>query len=288
MVARMIPCAWTVVCLSFVQSQPIETSTRAVVDKAAAYVKDYQQKLTSLLADETYTQDVVMQVPRDPKAPISRTLRSEVFFMFAPANRYWMAIRDVIAVDGVKISDRRDLLDALRTLPAPEVAMTFKASNSRFNIGRTFRNFNEPTLSLLVLDDLHRARFSFDRKRIDQVDGQVLVTLSFTERESPTLIVDLKHGRVFSRGELLVEAATGRIRRAVLNAKIQDTKVQFVTEYTPDERLGAWVPGVFREHYEYGVQTANSRSPDRAEYENIRCEAKYTNYRRFETAVRIK
>jgi hypothetical protein len=266
--------------------QPPDVSTRAVVERAAGYVKDYQQRLTSVIADEVYTQDVVEQVPRDPKMPISRTLQSEVFFMFANAN--WLAIRDVAAVDGETIPNRRDLLAALRTLPAREVAQAFKESNARFNLGRTFRNFNEPTLSLLVLDDLHRERFSFDRTRVEQADGVTLVTMSYTEKESPTLIRDLKHGRVFSRGELLVEAATGRIRRATLAARIQDTKVRFETDYKPDERLGAWVPSHFREQYEYGVRTSDALSSDRSDYELIRCDAKYTNYRRFQTTVRIR
>jgi hypothetical protein len=263
-----------------------DTSTRAVVRAAAAYVAEYQRQLTSVIADETYTQEVVEQAPRQPQAPISRSLRSEVFFMFAPAGRVWMAIRDVMALDGQPVADRRDVKEALRRLPAREVAAAFKEYNSRFNIGRTFRNFNEPTLSLLVLDDLHRERFSFDRRRVERIEDAVLVTLAFTERDTPTLIHDLKRGRVFSKGELVIEAATGRIRRAVLTGRIQDVQLELTTVYAPEPRLDMWVPAVFREQYRHGVapRTVDSRS----EYEHILCEAKYTNYRRFETGVRIR
>jgi len=277
-------CVGAGVYSSVAPAQTLDMSTRAVVDRAAAYVKAYQRELTSVLADEVYMQDIVVQIPADPKMPRMRTLQSEVFFMFAPANHDWMAIRDVVAVDGKPVGDRPDITEALRTLPARDVAATFKKYNSRFNIGRTFRNFNEPTLSLLVLDDQHRHRFSFDRKRVEND----LVTLAFTEKDSPTLIFDLKRGRVFSKGELIVEARTGRVRRTVLNAKISDVKLQLTTEYSPDKRLGIWVPTVFREQYEYGVATSDSLSIDRAEYENILCEAKYSNYRRFETTVRIR
>jgi hypothetical protein len=277
-----------------------DTSERAVVAAAAAYVAEYQRQLTSVLADEAYTQEIVAQVPRDPEMPRTRTLRSEVFFMFAPASREWMAIRDVMAVDGQPAGGRPDLHEALRTLQARDVAATFKTYNSRFNIGRTIRNFNEPSLSLLVLDEHHRRRFSFDRTRVERAGDDVLATLAFKETGSPTLIYDLKLGRVFSKGELVVEAATGRVRRTVLAARIQDVQLNLTTEYALEPRLGIWVPATFREQYEYGARPTGENTPAfpprvdtgpttrRAEYERIVCAASYSNYRRFETSVRIK
>jgi hypothetical protein len=275
-------------------AQGRDVSTRAIVAAGAAYVAEYQRRLTSVLADELYTQDILAQVPPDAEMRRTRSLRSEVFFMFAPASREWMAIRDVMAVDGQPVGERPDLQEALRTLQPREVAATFKTYNSRFNIGRTFRNFNEPTLGLLVLDEHHRRRFSFDRTRVERAGGDVLVTLAFKENDSPTLIYDVKRGRVFSKGELVVEAATGRVRRTVLSAKIRDVQLNLTTEYVLEPRLEIWVPATFREQYEYGVRPtgefdATSRPRrQRAEYERIVCEATYSNYRRFETSVRIK
>jgi hypothetical protein len=272
-------------------TQPVgDVSTRAVVGRAAAYLKAYQQQLTSVLADERYTQQLIDQIPSATNMPRARTMRSELFFMFAPAGDAWMAIRDVIEIDGHPVASRPDLREALQVLPAPDVARKFKDYNSRFNLGRTYRNFNEPTLSLLVLDDEHRGRFSFDRKRVERDGDTTLVTLAFTERERPTLIRDLKQGSVFSKGELIVEAETGRIRKAVLTGKIGPVKVQVTTSYAYDTRLDLWVPATFREQYEYGVAAndAKARLESGAEYENILCEATYTNYRRFETSVRIR
>jgi hypothetical protein len=260
--------------------QEPDTSTHAVVAAAASYVAEYQRQLTSVIADETYTQTIVDQVPHDSQTARRRTLRGEVFFMFAAATRDWMTIRDVLAVDGHAVAERPDLPDALRTLPPREVAARFKTYNARFNLGRTFRNFNEPTLGLLVLDEEHRRRFSFDRANVKTAGGETLVTLKFRERESPTLIRDLERGRVFSRGELLVEAGSGRVRRTTLTANQPGVELTLTTAYAPDARLGMWVPATFRESYEY--------SPRRGEREVIECEATYTNYRRFETSVRIK
>ncbi|CAN5835103.1 hypothetical protein BH18ACI5_BH18ACI5_04980 [soil metagenome] len=144
----------------------LDLSTRGLVDAAARYVTDYQQQLTAVVADETYTQEVRAQVPEQRGAPRSRSMRSEMFFMFAPFEHQWMAIRDVADVDGVALADRPDLRASLQTLPATEVAASFKRSNSRFNIGQVTRNFNEPTLALVVLDSDHRSRFKFERKSV--------------------------------------------------------------------------------------------------------------------------
>jgi hypothetical protein len=267
-------------------SQAPDTSTRAVVAAVAQYVADYQRDLTSILADESYAQDVISRMPGDPTGARSRRMASEVFFMFMPGTRDWMAIRDVIAVDGVPVEDRPDIRQALEVLSSTEVAAALKRQNSRFNIGRILRNFSEPTLSLLVFDANHRRRFSFERTRVRNDGNAVLVTLAFTERETPTLITDPRRGRIFSTGEVVVEAGTGRVRWAVLRAKSGEIKVELTTDYARDERLDMWVPAVFRETYERG------RPPRRleadTEYEHLVCEARYRNFRRFQTSARIK
>jgi hypothetical protein len=268
-----------------------EVSEREIVERAAAYVRSYQQQLTSILADELYSQQILEQTPYDKETPRTRLTKSELFFMFAPAGDGWMAIRDVMSINGRPVGNRPDLREALRLLPATDVAQKFKDYNSRFNLGRIYRNFNEPTLSLLVLDDRHRHRFSFDQKRVERSGDVTLVTLAFTERQTPTLIRDLKLGHVFSRGELIVDAATGLIRRATLSASIGPVKIELTTTYAADVRLDMWVPVTFREQYEHGVSAGDSRTRllnTRSEYESIICEATYTNYRRFETAVRIR
>lgn len=263
-------------------AQPPDTSTRAVVAAAAAYVKAYQNQLTSVIADETYTQRIIDQVPRDPEIPPARTLTSEIFFMVAGDG--WMTIRDVMAVDGRAREDRPVLEEELKRLPPTQVADSFKTYNSRFNLGRTFRNFNEPTLSLLVLDDEHRSRFSFDRTTlVVRAGGRPIVVLSFTEKQRPTLIRDVTYGPVYSKGELDIEAGSGTIRRARLTASVGPMRVELTTTYEPDERLGIWVPVSFREHY-----LAGRRRGSLTEREEIVCEATYDNYRRFETSIRIK
>jgi len=271
----------------FVPQGP-DVSEKAVLAATAAYVASYQQQLTSIIADERYAQQVAEQTPPDPDGARTREMRSEVFFMFAPARHDWMTIRDVLSVDGKTIPDRPDLKDALRTLPAYEVAGTFKKYNSRYNVGRITRNFNEPTMSLLVLDEHHRGRFSFDRRRVERASDATLVTLAFTEQEMPTLIRDANGRFIFVNGEVIVEAGSGRVRRVQLNARHDDVRVELTTVYAPDDRLGMWVPSQFNEEYERGTRPRAWSPASRIEHERIHCEAIYTNFRRFDTSVRIK
>ena len=256
------------------------SAVSSLVAAAAAYVKEYQRELTSVVADETYTQHVVAQVPRDGQRPLETTLTSEIFFMFT-AGHDWMAIRDVRAVNGEALEDRPDLRQALQQLPAPEVAGRFKTYNSRFNVGRITRNFNEPTLSLLVLDDRHRARFAFERTRERRSPDGSEVTLKFTERRGPTLIRNLDGRNAFAAGEVTVEPGTGRVINAILAVTINSVRATLSTRYAFEERLGIMVPARFGEHYEDGVSPSSR-------YEEIRCEATYTNFKRFEVTSRIR
>jgi hypothetical protein len=200
----------------------------------------------------------------------------------------WMAIRDVKAVNGVALEGRPDLRQALQQLPAPEVAGRFKAYNSRFNIGRVSRNFNEPTLSLLPVDDRHRARFDFERARVAQAGAGELVTLSFNERRGPTLVRNLAGHDAFAAGELTIEPGTGRVTNAILAVTLGSVRATLSTKYAFDERLRIMVPVRFGEHYADGVARPPTKLRPRPRYEEIRCEAIYTNFRRFEVTARIR
>ena len=263
-----------------VASQHPDTSTDAVVKAASAYVAGYQQRLTSVVADETLEQEVPRRAPTAANDARQRRMVSEVFFMFIPGTNNWMAIRDVISVDGNEVPDRRNVRRELETLADHQAAAALMAQNSRFNIGRITRNFSEPTLCLLVLDAKHRDRFKFKRLGVQRGADATLVTLAFTEKESPTLIRDEVRGRVFSTGEIVVEAGSGRVRQTTFRVRSGDIAVELTTHYVADGRLEMWVPGSFHEVY----QTLQSRT----DYEHVVARASYSNYRRFETVVRIK
>ena len=216
---------------------------------AAAYVKGYQEQLTFLIADEAYTQQIRSQIP-DDRTPKARTMKSEMFFMATPAAGGWMAIRDVIEVDRQPVAGRQNLKVALETLPAAQVAGTFKAFNSRFNIGRTQRNFNEPILSLLVVDSRYLPNFTFERRRVERTRSGTLVTMGFSEKATPTLIRDLQLRPVFSKGEMIVDAATGRVGRTYLLVTIGRVTIELTTIVRARRAFGSMgtdaLPGAVR------------------------------------------
>lgn len=270
----------TFVTLASPREAQVDVSTKAVVARATAYVSNYQQQLTSVVADEEYTQEILEQTPLDSRMPRTRRLRSEVFFVFEAVERQWMAIRDTMLVDGIPITGHRSARLAFESLAPGEVRRRFSELNSQWNLGHITRNFNEPTLGLLVLDKEHASRFKFDRQSVARTTDGPLVTLAYRERERPTLIRDLFHGQIFSRGEIVVDAE-GAVRRTSFRVAMEDVRVELTTEYAPNEKLGMWVPSVFREQYERGRKGSNR-------HELITCEALYANYRSFQVSTRIK
>jgi hypothetical protein len=260
----------------------------SVAALAAAYVADYQRQLTSIVADELYVQEIRAQTPADAGAPRTRTLRGEVFFIFAAAEREWMAIRDVREVDGQLLAGAGGVRETLRALPAGRVAERMKSHNAKFNLGRITRNINEPTLALLVLDESHRSRFKFKAGKPREGESRQLTPLAFQERERPTLIRSHTGAPIFVSGELHVEPDTGRIWRSRLRATVEGIRVELTTEYTFDARLDLLLPSVFEEEYERGRPAANPRAAHAGDHELIVAEARYSNFRRFEVSSRIR
>lgn len=266
-----------------------DPSASAVLANARAYLEKYKEELTFLIADEQYVQEIRYQSPVDRKMPQSRTMKSEIYFIFLPSSRDWMAIRDVQRVDGETVTDKPNVPNMLATIPAAEVEASLKAYNARYNIGRTIRNFNEPTLSLLVLQPQRASNVTFEMKGIADSQGLQVATLAFREVGPETVLRDLSLKPVLSGGEILVEVGTGRIRRAQLKANLGSVKVEFTTTYVQDATLHELVPAVFREQYEDGLYHANplNQIETEAPYEQIVCEAKYTHFRRFEVTGHV-
>lgn len=259
-----------------------------LLQASRAYVRDYESKLTFILAEEDCVQEIRDSVPLDPSPP-SRKMKSEIYFIFAPQTGAWMAIRDVISVDGQGIADRPNLVGMLGMIPATQVAATVKARNSRFNIGRIVRNFNEPTLGLQMLDPDRTPGVEFKLGSTRTDHSTALATLVFREQGPVTLIHDLALQAAPSTGEILVEAESGRVRRTQLSTRIGSVSLSLTTDYTSEPALDMWVPSILREHYEEGVygSGADSRVPGSG-HEEIWCEAKYSHFRRFEVTGGIK
>src|ERR1700736_2555267 len=88
-----------------------EPSLATVMQRASAYVVEFQRQLSSIVAEEVYVQDIVKQPGFVTGS--HRELRSDLLLIRpAGADRY-VEFRDVFAVDGNPVRDRQDRLTAL-------------------------------------------------------------------------------------------------------------------------------------------------------------------------------
>jgi hypothetical protein len=249
-----------------------DTSLESVLAKAAEYLKDYRERLTYVMATELSKQTLIGGFAGS--AGTDETLASDVYFVYIPADNVWMAVRDVEIVDG-KVLKERDNVRNLLNSGQVGAARALKDRNARYNLGTILRNFNEPTLSLLVLDDQHRRRFTFAK----QGSRGSTVTVSFKEKDQPTLIIDTGGRPAYSSGEFSIDAGTGRIERARLAVRLSGgIDATLTTTYRADGKLQMWVPAKFEEAYVMG-----GRRP-----EKVNATSTYSDYSRFDVSVRIK
>jgi len=254
----------------------LDTSTKALTARTAAYVADYQTKFAFLVAEERYSQTVT----RSDHFIKRRTMTGELFLTFLRPEREWIAVHDIANVDGAPVPDRENLQTLLQRADIVAVGRQIANRNAAFNIGSVGRNFNEPTLALLVLEAKRISRFRFDRRDLVDHDGTMLATLAFTEHDPPTLVKGITHSEVYSKGEFVIEAATGRIRNSRIVFRDEKIEATLRTDYVAENRLGLWVPSMSSEHYE---DLTDKKAP-----EVTACVATYANYRRFEVTGRIK
>ena len=161
-------------------TQAPDLSRNRLLAVAAAYVTTYQQQFAFLMADETTVQ-AAYGVKDSLQVPLgARTTRGEIFITFLDRHRHWITVRDVAEVDGVRVVDRVDLPALLSREDANTVARRLFALNARYNIGGVIRNFNDPMIALLPLNEAHRSRFAFDVEKTERREaGVVLATLVF-------------------------------------------------------------------------------------------------------------
>jgi hypothetical protein len=253
-----------------------DISTDALAAAASRYVESYQEQFKFLLADEDYTQ---ILFTAEGERVLERRMKGELFLTYLAGDGDWIAVHDFAEVDGRPVSNREDVRLLLQKSDTRGVAARIANRNAQFNIGRLDRNINQPTLPLLLLGPKRVKNLDFDRRDVILRDGRTIVVLGFRERERPTLVRDARGVSLFSKGTITMDAQSGRIERTEIEINGTTARSLLTTEYMPDEKLGLWVPTVFRERYE------STFGRDR---EIIHGEARFTNYRRFEVTGKIK
>jgi hypothetical protein len=249
------------------------TPPQELLPRMRAYVGEYEKALAGIVAEEHYVQVYSQRTaPYPAPARLSRrVLRSEMGYAWFPSPGTWFGFRDVLEADGKPVKDRQQRLEQLfvdRKFPSAEQLARVAASSARFNLGPARRNFNVPTMGLLVASPANVGRFAFELRGYDVVEGARVALIAFSETGSPTLITRDGHDWR-SRGLLWVEPATGRVWRTDIQLSDRDIEMRQTTWFARDERMDLMVPSRMRELYDY-LERSDEYVEAVADYSNIR------------------
>ena len=254
---------------------------------AGEYVVAYEDEFRVVIAEEAYVQ----RLRTAPGGPVRemRQLKSDVVFIRVSGTGLpWWLLRDVYEVDGQAVRDRQARLErVLVDNPATGLARARAIADegARYNLGRSFRNFNVPTLVLAFLHPALQPRFSFEWKGRTTIEGRSFVEVAFRELQAPSVIRGpASHPDILAAGRVFIhdgdDGAVGRTELVLdLPGEAVKTGATLVTEYRPHPALGLWVPVEMRDRLqvELGSRSTQGRSGSVELVEGI---ANYTGFRK--------
>jgi hypothetical protein len=257
----------TAPCAVLAEDPPLAT----VMQRAAAYVVEFQRQLSSIVAEEVYVQDVGHIKQRSGRSATGshRELRSDLLLVRPSGADRYVGFRDVFAVDGTPVRDRQDRLTALFLESSPSASQQIQriiAESTRYNIGDITRTVNTPTLPLLFLAPNCQSRFRFRRAAENapanarragpresasgtfRVSTEVWV-VEYRETQPHTLIRTTGGKDLPARGRFWIEPATGRVLLSELIAEDASVRATIDVSYQSEPLLGFLVPIEMREQY---------------------------------------
>jgi hypothetical protein len=265
-----------------------EPSLKDVVRRMGAYAAAYGDKASIVVATERYTQHVNASGDQLAGTVTHRVTVADFAIVKAQGLGGWIGFRDVVEVDGARIADHEDRLIRLLTSASggTDEAQRLSDESARFNIGSILRNFNTPTTALSFFRPENLDRFKFKRKG-GAADGTW--EIAFRETTRPTLIHTPDGRFVPCEGSVWVNALDGTVVRTLMhmsdfgsspNANARGLgAAQIDVTYRRVPAIDMWLPDTMTESYE---------STRGSTWDRTTAEAQYTNYRQFQTSVRIK
>ena len=272
----VVTLASSAIVLNARQARPVA----GLLDRAGQYVKQFEQDLSVVIADESYQQLVTSAA--STRALISRQTKAEFALIELADEQDWIGVRNVVEVNGRRVADQRDGIQAILRGSTRDRRSRVRAladESARYNVGAVYRNFSDPTLAALFLDPATQHRFSFWEAGSDVIDRVKVVRLAYREVLKPTRIrrddIDL-----FANGSVWADQ-NGRIVRTTLEivdsgpSATGSVTGSVTVNFRIEARLGFLVPYRMDETY---LQATGQR---------ITSTATYSNFRRFETSGRI-
>jgi hypothetical protein len=261
--------------------RPPDTSD-PVLRRAIGYVATFEETFSAVTWHERYEQEDHESGGIGPAGPrithvYKRLLEAHLLLVWLPRDASWVAVRDVVSVDGKpRPADDRPIerLSSGDSSITTAELMTLAAENGRYNIGRILRTFNEPTLTLTFLDDHYRQRFTFQRGDEETRPQGRARLFSFVEEERPTVIRN-ENGDVPASGTFWIDEATGRVLQTMMIVSTRDVRASMLVHYGPHPDFDVFVPLDMHERYD-------SKNGD-----TVTTVATYTDFRRFEAKGRL-
>ena len=265
------------VALAFAALAAQPPDAGALRDRLDHYLLAYEPLLSTVVADELMTQRT-----KQRWVVTNRRIESEVAFIALPANAGWMGFRRIMKVNGKAIKDRGVPLSQLM-IEGPsddyDQARLLLDDSAAHNLGAP-RTINLPNLPLEVLHPRHRHRFSQEIYDREKVRGVQTTLLRFDEISTPTMIRQPDGRDMKTVVWAWIEPASGRLLRAQVS--VQDAQLSSTAPFTAvirvdfreDGTLGMLVP--FEMQETFFVESGSGSGT-----------AKYSNYRRFQTAARV-
>jgi hypothetical protein len=184
-----------------------ERSLVELLHRAGEYVLAYENEFRVVIAEEVYVQRL-RTAPGGPVREIRRLSSDVAFVKVTGTGLPWWLLRDVYQVDGQVVRDRQARLErVLVENPATGLsrARAIADEGARYNLGRSVRNFNVPTLVLAFLHPALQPRFSFEWKGKTTIEGRSFVELAFRERKIPIVAKRNCSERQVSRRRFFVQ-----------------------------------------------------------------------------------
>jgi len=238
--------------------------------KATWYAIDFVNKLSSVVAEERYTQDSNVALATVPITGIGgrggppigvprgtskhRELKAD-FLVVKTGGEMWTPFRDVFEVDHIPIRDREErlaklFLNSKPDASAEEQAKAIAEESGRYNLGAVQRTINNPVFALIFLQPDVRARFKFSAGKPDRKFGDDVRVVDYIEEVRPTVIAGRPGEDMPAFGRFWIESSSGRVVKAEVRVDVRDIKANLTTTFRTDERLGIDVPNEFREDYD--------------------------------------
>ena len=254
-----------------------QSEVSAILDRATAYVDEFQRRFGSMVTEERYEQSVqeAMLLGARSRPQFERVVLVSDFLLVQVPGEGWMPFRDVFERNGQKLRDREDRLARLfldgSSRSSFDQARQIMLESARYNIGTIERTINTPTLPLVFLTPALRERFRFELIKRDPEEGTIV---EFHEVRMPTYVSDREGHDMPSSGKYWLDEATGAVRRTELDVVHTSVEAHIKVAYRHDDGLALWVPAKMEERYR-----------DRRTTSEVRGTATYSRFRKFQVST---